>query len=279
MSIPGVTGVKAPGRAVLHRRDHGGREPRARQRRRLRRDPRGAAPQPRGLRPQHGRLAAHRPGAARPTSAARSTPTTSSTACSSTRSYAACYDTDADGRVGSRRAAAAACAGKADFIGVNYYSPAYATGLARARQHARAAVRLRPDDRLPRHRQPQRPALPAPLHRLRLGDRPEGLRNVLNLAASYGRPIYVTENGIDDADDSERPEYLVQPPARRARGHRRRGQGARLLPLVAGRQLRVVGGVSTPASGCTRSTRARSARRARPSARLYARIAAKNALP
>ena len=27
-------------------------------------------------------------------------------------------------------------------------------------------------------------------------------------AASYGKPLYVTENGIDDADDDQRPAYL-----------------------------------------------------------------------
>jgi len=31
---------------------------------------------------------------------------------------------------------------------------------------------------------------------------------VLQEAATYGKPIYVTENGIDDADDDQRPGYL-----------------------------------------------------------------------
>jgi beta-glucosidase/6-phospho-beta-glucosidase/beta-galactosidase len=37
---------------------------------------------------------------------------------------------------------------------------------------------------------------------------PTGLRNVVTQAASYGKPVYVTENGIDDADDDQRPGYL-----------------------------------------------------------------------
>ena len=37
---------------------------------------------------------------------------------------------------------------------------------------------------------------------------PEGLRNVVEEAASYGKPVYVTENGIDDGDDTQRGAYL-----------------------------------------------------------------------
>ena len=37
---------------------------------------------------------------------------------------------------------------------------------------------------------------------------PSGLRNVVEEAAGYGKPIYVTENGIDDAEDDQRREYL-----------------------------------------------------------------------
>jgi len=32
---------------------------------------------------------------------------------------------------------------------------------------------------------------------------------VLDVAASYGKPLWVTENGIADADDSKRPSYIV----------------------------------------------------------------------
>lgn len=38
---------------------------------------------------------------------------------------------------------------------------------------------------------------------------PGGFREVLELAASYGKPLWVTENGIADADDSKRPSYIV----------------------------------------------------------------------
>src|SRR5262249_60118229 len=39
---------------------------------------------------------------------------------------------------------------------------------------------------------------------------PPGLRQVLTFAGGLGLPIYITENGIADADDDQRPAYLVQ---------------------------------------------------------------------
>lgn len=38
---------------------------------------------------------------------------------------------------------------------------------------------------------------------------PEGLIRSLGRAAALGRPLYVTENGVFDPDDSRRPDYLV----------------------------------------------------------------------
>ncbi len=38
---------------------------------------------------------------------------------------------------------------------------------------------------------------------------PGGFREVLETAASYGVPLWVTENGIADAGDSKRPPYLI----------------------------------------------------------------------
>jgi beta-glucosidase len=39
---------------------------------------------------------------------------------------------------------------------------------------------------------------------------PEGLYQLLKRLARYGKPIYVTENGIPDADDDQRPRFLVR---------------------------------------------------------------------
>lgn len=38
---------------------------------------------------------------------------------------------------------------------------------------------------------------------------PAGMGRVLRLAQRYGRPIYVTENGLPDADDDQRGEFIV----------------------------------------------------------------------
>lgn len=38
---------------------------------------------------------------------------------------------------------------------------------------------------------------------------PGGFREILEIAASYGKPLWVTENGIADAGDSKRPPYIV----------------------------------------------------------------------
>jgi beta-glucosidase/6-phospho-beta-glucosidase/beta-galactosidase len=38
---------------------------------------------------------------------------------------------------------------------------------------------------------------------------PEGLRSVLNRVGRYGKPVVVTENGISDADDDQRADYIV----------------------------------------------------------------------
>jgi beta-glucosidase/6-phospho-beta-glucosidase/beta-galactosidase len=37
---------------------------------------------------------------------------------------------------------------------------------------------------------------------------PEGFRRVLGIAGGYGKPIYVTENGLADGDDDLRATYV-----------------------------------------------------------------------
>jgi beta-glucosidase len=39
---------------------------------------------------------------------------------------------------------------------------------------------------------------------------PEGMRMAIRWADSFGLPIYITENGIEDESDSIRPRYLAQ---------------------------------------------------------------------
>jgi beta-glucosidase len=39
---------------------------------------------------------------------------------------------------------------------------------------------------------------------------PPGLYHVLRRVGRYGKPVVITENGISDADDDQRPAYLVR---------------------------------------------------------------------
>ena len=62
-------------------------------------------------------------------------------------------------------------------------------------------------------------------------------------AAAYGKPIYITENGVPDHDDDVRPRFLATHLAETRARHRRRRGCARLLSLDTGGQLRVGGRV------------------------------------
>lgn len=75
-----------------------------------------------------------------------------------------------------------------DFIGLNYYSRQYASGMV-SHQGLR-------DDREPRTAMGWAIA-------------PDGLRAALRAMRSYGKPILITENGIASADDAERDRYLL----------------------------------------------------------------------
>lgn len=117
-------------------------------------------------------------------------------------------DRDADGKITSgerhpeRR-------GKADFLGVNYYFRSRVQALG-----ASISDRIRLLDFLPTqsYRTPQSPALPAcPTTCSDFGSEiyPEGFGTVLRTAGRYGLPVYVTENGIADADDDMRAAYIL----------------------------------------------------------------------
>jgi beta-glucosidase len=87
-----------------------------------------------------------------------------------------------------------------DFIGINYYTKAY------VQWRPRGAAEERPGD------------LPIGLSFARRKEaasdvgwaiHPEGFGKMLKLAGTYGLPVYITENGIADREDSMRPEYLL----------------------------------------------------------------------
>jgi beta-galactosidase len=117
-------------------------------------------------------------------------------------------DKDVDGRIeaGERRGD---LRGRADFIGLNYYFRSRVTELPGPASSTVALFDFLPTNT---YRYPLNPAgPPCPTVCTDFGAEvyPQGFRGVLRTAGSYGLPVYVTENGLADADDDMRAEYLV----------------------------------------------------------------------
>jgi beta-galactosidase len=170
-------------------------------------------------------------------------------------------------------------AGKADFLGVNYYLRARVTGLGSPITPAIPVLDFIPSTGYRTPQNPTAPECPTTCTDFGWEIYPAGLRQVLEVAGSYGLPVYITENGIADADDDQRPQYL--------------------LDHLAVLQQAIAGGVADvrgyfhwslldnfewsagyyPKFGLYSYDHETLEREARPSARLYRRIAQKNALP
>ena len=186
------------------------------------------------------------------------------------------YDTDADG-VEDPGEVRAARRDKADFVGVNHYSPGYAAKIEPLTE------RIPLFDFIPQITfrgtgNPSGPECPTTCTDFGWEIDPVGLANVVEEAASYGKPIYVTENGIDDGDDDQRAEYL--------RGHLAALHGA----IEDGADVRGYFHWSLLDNyewaegfagrfGLFAFDRRTLEREARPSARVYARAARTNAVP
>ncbi len=83
----------------------------------------------------------------------------------------------------------------ADFLGINYYSRDLVAFDA-SRPHELFGRRFYPDG--------------AEMSDGGYGEvYPEGLYRLLKGLAAYGKPIYVTENGLPDEDDDQRPRFLL----------------------------------------------------------------------
>ncbi len=101
-------------------------------------------------------------------------------------------------------------AGKADFIGVNYYLRGVIQGLGFSVTPLIPLLDFLPTIGYATPENPSLPPCPSTCSDFGWEIYPQGLREVLDVAASYGLPLYVTENGIADADDDRRPSYLVR---------------------------------------------------------------------
>ncbi len=99
-------------------------------------------------------------------------------------------------------------AGRADFLGVNYYLRATATGLGFAVTPLLPLFDFFPVQAYESPIRPGPPACPSTCTDFGWEIYPQGLREVLTFAGTLGVPIYITENGLADAGDTRRGQYL-----------------------------------------------------------------------
>jgi beta-galactosidase len=100
--------------------------------------------------------------------------------------------------------------GKADFVGVNYYFRATATGTGAPLTPVIPLLDFVPTFSYRTDHNPTAAPCPSTCSDFGWEIYPPGIGEVVTTAGSYGLPVYITENGIADADDDQRPAYLVQ---------------------------------------------------------------------
>lgn len=148
-------------------------------------------------------------------------------------------DKDVDGRIeaGERRRD---LRGRADFVGMNYYFRSRVTGLPAPASSTVALFDFLPTNTYRHPLNPTAPPCPTTCTDFGADVYPQGFRGALRTAGSYRLPVYVTENGLADADDDMRRAFLLDH-LRVLRGAMRDRPRARegLLRVVADRQLRV----------------------------------------
>jgi beta-galactosidase len=187
-------------------------------------------------------------------------------------------DADVDGVIdpGERRRD---LRGRADFIGLNYYFRSRVTGLPGPASTTVPLFDFLPGNSYAHPEAPGAPPCPTSCTDFGWEIYPAGFRQVLRTVGSYGKPVYVTENGLADRDDDMRARYLVDHlrqlrAAMRAREVRARGYLAWSLTdnfeWAAGYY---------PRFGFFSYAPRTLARRERPSARVFRRIAQTGRLP
>src|SRR6185369_6412142 len=119
------------------------------------------------------------------------------------------FDANLDGDTGDPGEVRPDLAGRADYLGVNYYLRATATGLGVPVTPLLPLFDFIPVQAYDTPLYP-RPGNPCPSTCTDFGWEiyPQGLREVLTFAGTLGLPIYITENGLADAADTLRGRYL-----------------------------------------------------------------------
>ncbi len=100
--------------------------------------------------------------------------------------------------------------GKADFVGVNYYFRATVQGLPVSITPVIPLFDFVPTFSYQTAHNPNGSACPSECSDFGWEIYPAGLREVLTTVGTYGLPVYITENGIADADDNQRTAYLIR---------------------------------------------------------------------
>jgi beta-galactosidase len=101
-------------------------------------------------------------------------------------------------------------AGKADFIGANYYFRGRVSALGSPLTPAIPVLDFLPSTNYRTPQNPHAPACPTTCSDFGNEIYPAGLTQVLRIAGGYHLPVYITENGIADARDRLRPSYMVK---------------------------------------------------------------------
>ena len=117
------------------------------------------------------------------------------------------YDANADGTITAAEQHPK-LAGKADFVGVNYYFRGRVMSLAAPLTPTIPLLDFVPTTTYRWAQNRSAPACPTFCSDFGSEIDPRGFRSVLATAGSYGLPVIVTENGVADATDALRPKYL-----------------------------------------------------------------------
>jgi beta-galactosidase len=100
-------------------------------------------------------------------------------------------------------------AGKADFVGVNYYFRGRVAALGRPVTQRIPLLDFTYSTFYRTREDTDAPECPTVCTEFGTEVYPEGLRGAVRLAGTYGRPVWITENGLADADDDMRATYVV----------------------------------------------------------------------
>jgi beta-glucosidase/6-phospho-beta-glucosidase/beta-galactosidase len=121
---------------------------------------------------------------------------------------AGAFDANLDGDATDEGETRPDLADRLDYLGVNYYNRITVTALGGPLTPLLPLFDFLPTIFYRTPENPDAPECPTACTEFGWEIYPEGLGEVLAIAGGYGRPILITENGIADADDDQRAQYV-----------------------------------------------------------------------